>query len=156
MTYKITTLLAATALAAPAMAQDLASGDAEAGERVFNQCKSCHMIVDDEGENIVRGGRVGPNLFGVVGRTAGTYDDYRYSDMMVAAGDGGLAWDEESFVTYVQDPNGFLQEQTGESGRAKMTFRARNEDDALNAWAYLVSVSPAPEMADEEMADEES
>ena len=156
MFYKMTTLLAAAALAAPAMAQDLASGDADEGERVFNQCKSCHMIVDDEGENIVRGGRVGPNLYGVVGRTAGTYDDYRYSDMMVAAGEGGLAWDEESFVAYVQDPNGFLQEQTGDSGRAKMTFRARSEDDAVNAWAYLVSVSPAPEMADEDMADEES
>ncbi len=156
MFYKMTTLLAATALAAPAMAQDLASGDADEGERVFNQCKSCHMIVDDEGENIVRGGRVGPNLYGVVGRTAGTYEDYRYSDMMVSAGEGGLAWDEESFVAYVQDPNGFLQEQTGESGRAKMTFRARSEDDALNAWAYLVSVSPAPEMPDEDMADEES
>ena len=59
------------ALSSAAFAQDGPTGDAEAGEREFRKCKSCHMIQDAEGEMIVRGGRTGPNLWGVVGRVAG-------------------------------------------------------------------------------------
>ncbi len=129
-------------LAAPAFAESHASGDAEAGEKAFNQCKACHMIQDADGETIVRGGMVGPNLYGIAGRTAGSVEDYRYSGLLETAGEQGLEWDEENFVAYIQDPTGWLKEYTGESGRGKMTYKLRKEEDGFDIWAYLASVGP--------------
>ncbi len=133
------TAIALASLAAPVLAQD---GDAEAGEKAFRQCKACHSVVDDAGETVVKGGQVGPNLYGLSGRTAGTVEDFSYSDLMVAAGEAGLEWDQESFTGYVQDPTPWLKEYTGEDGRGKMTFKLRKEEDAADIWAYLASVGP--------------
>ncbi len=56
-------LIAMSFAAAPAYADGHGgSGDAAAGETTFNKCKSCHMIVSDAGDEIVKGGRTGPNL----------------------------------------------------------------------------------------------
>ncbi|EPX79616.1 c-type cytochrome [Salipiger mucosus] len=147
MTSRLIPALAAIALAGPALAESHApSGDAEAGERAFRQCRSCHMIESPD-ETIVRGGQTGPNLYGVAGRTAGTVEDFRYSDLMVAAGEAGLEWDEESFTGYIQDPTGFLHEAAEtDSGRSNMSFQLRREDDAPDLWAYLVSVGPDGDM----------
>lgn len=142
MKKSFTVSAALLAMAAPALAENHMSGDAEAGEKAFNQCKACHMIQDDDGETIVRGGRVGPNLYGVMGRTAGGVEDFRYSDLLVTAGEQGLEWDEETFVAYIQDPTGWLQEYTGESGRGKMTYKLRKEEEGFDIWAYLASVGP--------------
>lgn len=137
MIPRLMTASAMLALALPAFAE----GDAAEGEKEFRKCKACHMI-ESADETIVKGGRTGPNLYGIPGRTAGSVEDFRYSDLLAAAGEQGLTWDEESFVGYVQDPTGWLQEKTGESGRSKMTYKVRKEEDAMNLWAYLVSVSP--------------
>lgn len=132
MKLRIAATLAAASLAAPAVAE----GDAAAGEREFNKCKSCHMIVDDAGETIVRGGRTGPNLWGVIGRQAGTFEDFRYGDALVAAGEAGLVWNEETFVAYVQDPQGYLREYLGDSSaRSKMSYRLRSGME--DVYAYL-------------------
>src|SRR6056297_4134308 len=72
--------LAALGLLAAAPAAHAA--DAAAGEKTFAKCKSCHMI-EGGGETIVRGGKVGPNLYGIVGRQAGSVEDYRYGDSLV-------------------------------------------------------------------------
>ena len=142
--------LAAAALASlaamPAFAGGHASGDAAAGEKAFNQCKACHEIVDGDGNTIVKGGKTGPNLWGLPGRTAGAAEGFdKYKKSIVAAGEGGLVWDEASFVAYAQDPNAFLKEVTGDSkARSGMAFRVRKEDDAVNLWAYIASVSPEP------------
>ena len=133
------TAIALASLAVPAFAQD---GDVEAGEKAFRQCKACHSVVDDAGETIVKGGQVGPNLYGVVGRKAGSVEGFSYSDLVVAAGEAGLEWDQESFSGYVQDPTPWLKEYTGEDGRGKMTFKLRKEEDAADIWAYLGSVGP--------------
>ncbi|MCC1492398.1 cytochrome c family protein [Cognatishimia sp. F0-27] len=146
MKLKIAVALAATTLATGAFAGGHASGDAGAGEKEFNKCKSCHMIQDADGEDIVRGGRTGPNLYAVVGRKAGSVDGFRYSDSLVAAGEAGLVWDEENFVAYSQDPTGFLKTYLDDSGaRGKMSYRVRKEENAVDIWAYLASVSPEPE-----------
>ncbi|MCG6884308.1 MAG: c-type cytochrome [Silicimonas sp.] len=136
----------ASLIAVPAFAGGHASGDAAAGEKTFNQCKACHSITDADGNDIVKGGKTGPNLWGLPGRTAGTEADFgKYKDSIVAAGEGGLVWDEANFVAYVQDPNAFLKEVTGDSkARSGMAFRARKEEDAINVWAYIASVSPEP------------
>ncbi len=134
--------IAGLCLMAPmATAQDM--GDAAAGEKTFRQCVACHSITDADGNDIAKGGRVGPNLYGVVGRTAGTWEDFSYSDSMVAAGEAGLEWNEENFAVYVQDPTAFLREYLDDkSARGKMTFKLRKAEDAPDIWAYLKSVGP--------------
>lgn len=144
MKFDVKALAAIAAFAAaPAVAQE---GDAAAGEKAFNQCLTCHVVVDDAGTVIAgRNAKTGPNLYGVVGRKAGTREDFKgYGDGMVAAGEKGLNWDEEHFITYVLDPTKFLKDYTGDSkAKGKMTFKLKKEEDAHNIWAYLVSVSPA-------------
>ena len=60
--------------AAPLFADGHASGDAAKGEKNFKKCKSCHMIVSDDGEVTFKGGNTGPNLFGLNERQAGSYE----------------------------------------------------------------------------------
>ncbi len=139
---------AAMMVAVPALAQDIqVTGDAEAGEGVFRQCQTCHVVVDDSGETLAgRNAKTGPNLYGVVGRQAGTVEDFNYGDDMVAAGEQGLVWNEEDMSAYLQDPTGFLREYLDDSGaRGKMTYRVRSEEDALNVIAYLHSLSEGGE-----------
>lgn len=133
---RILTIAIAGLLALPAHAE----GDAEAGEKAFNKCKSCHMIADPAGEVIVKGGKTGPNLFGVAGRTAGTYEDFKYGDSIVAAGEKGLVWDEASFAEYTQDPKGFLKSYLDDTAaKSKMTFKLKSGGE--DVYAYIVSVS---------------
>ncbi len=123
-------------LALPAYAE----GDADAGKKAFNKCKSCHLIADPAGEVIVKGGKTGPNLYGISGRTAGTVGDFKYGESIVAAGENGLVWDEETFVAYTQDPKAFLKDYLGEtSAKSKMTFKLKK--GAEDVYAYIVSVS---------------
>ena len=135
-------------VAGPAFADGHATGDAEAGERVFAKCKACHSIVDAEGEVIVRGGRNGPNLWGLLGRQAGTEEEFgnKYGDSLVEAGEGGAVWDEETFVAYVADPRAWLRETLDSNrARSKMSFKLGDEQEQKDVWAYIVSVGPAPE-----------
>jgi cytochrome c len=127
-----------TLLAAPAFAE----GDAAKGEKGFNKCKSCHMVVSDSGETIVKGGKTGPNLWGVVGRTAGAVDGFRYGNDLVAAGEAGLVWDEEAFVAYTQDPRGFLREYLDDSkAKSKMSFKLKKGGEDI--YAFLAQHGPA-------------
>lgn len=135
MKYLLTASTALFALAAPALAE----GDAEAGEKEFRKCKACHAIVSDDGETIVRGGRTGPNLYGIIGRTAGSVEDFRYSDLLAEAGENGLVWDEENLAEYTKDPNAFLD------GRSKMTFKLRRGAEDVAAYLATFSSEDDPE-----------
>lgn len=140
---------ASFALAAPVLAQD-ASGDAAAGERVFNKCQTCHVIADADGN--VLGGRnakTGPNLYGLPGRVAGTQADFNgYGDSLVALGATGFVWDEASFTDYVADPAKFLKARLDDNGaRSKMSFKLANPKEKADVWAYIASLSPAAEPA---------
>lgn len=135
---KILATATALLLAAPAFAE----GDAAAGAKEFRKCKACHAIIDDDGNAILKGGKTGPNLYAVLGRTAGT-TEFKYSSIMVSAGLAGLIWDAENLPLYLEDPNGFLSEAAGESGRSKMAKqKVKNAADII---AYLESVVPAAE-----------
>ena len=146
--FRTLTIVAATTLALPAFAADLtATGDAAAGEKAFRQCISCHVVVDDAGEKLAgKNGKTGPNLFGIIGGNFGTVDGFRYSDVIkLASAKEDLIVNEEQFVAYVQDPTAYLREATGDSGRSKMTFKVRKEEDAVNLYAYLASIATAPD-----------
>jgi len=126
-------------LAAPAFADS--DGDAAAGENTFKKCKSCHMIADGD-NTIVKGGKTGPNLFGLPGRVVGSAD-YKYGKSIAAVAEIGLAWDDDEFVAYVADPKAWLKDKLDDpKAKSKMSFKLKKAEDAENIWAYLVSVSP--------------
>lgn len=131
--------LAVTALAA---APALASGDAEKGAKEFNKCKACHSIVADDGTAIVKGGKTGPNLYGVVGRAAGSEEGFKYGAGLIELGSTGLVWDEALIAEYVADPTKFVKDKTGDAAaKSNMTFKlAKGGEDVA---AYLASVKPA-------------
>lgn len=139
MRFAIIGALMGATLAMPALAQD---GDATVGEKEFRKCKACHMIQTPEGEDIVKGGKTGPNLHGVVGRVAGSEEGFKYSEALLALNEAGEVWTIEALTAYMTDPNKFVQDKTGEaSARTKMTFKLnKNQADIA---AYLASVSPA-------------
>ena len=119
-----------------------AAGDIAKGEKIFKKCKSCHMIVHDSGRTIVKGGRNGPNLYGILGRTAGSIDGFKYGKSLATLGKSGFVWSEYEFVAYVANPNKYLVDKLDDKkARSKMSYKLKNEADALNIWAYLESVS---------------
>lgn len=135
--YALLSGLALTLLSAPVFA-----GDAAKGESDFKKCKACHSIVADDGTKIVAGGKVGANLYGVIGRQVGSLADFAYGDSIKAAGADGTVWDEASLALYLADPTAWLKDKTGDaSAKSKMSFKlAKGGEDMA---AYLASVKPA-------------
>jgi len=133
--------LIATGIIALLAAPVYAGGDVAKGEKTFKKCKSCHMIVADDGTVIVKGGKVGPNLYGLPGRVVGSAD-YKYGASLKAIGETGLVWDEAHFAEYVKDPKKWAKAQLGDSkAKVKMTFKLKK--GAEDVYAYLESVVPA-------------
>jgi len=112
-------LFTATLMTGHAVAQDAA-----AGEKVFNKCKVCHDAAQDKN-------KVGPSLHGVIGRTAGTHGDYKYSPAMIEAGKSGVVWDEATLTKYLHDPKAMVK-------GTKMSFPGlKSDEDIANVIAYL-------------------
>lgn len=128
--------LSAAMFALPAMAQDAANGEKE-----FRKCKACHMIQSPDGTDVVKGGKTGPNLYGVVGRKAGTQEGFKYSDALVKLGEAGEVWTQEDLSGYITDPNKYVEEKVGDASlKTKMTFKmAKNQADVV---AFLAQHSP--------------
>jgi len=100
---------AATLLALSGSAA-LAEGDIDVGEKDFNKCKACHAIVSPDGDVIVKGGKTGPNLWGVVG----TQEEFkRYSDEIQQLGADGFEWTVEEIAAYTPNASEFLEEKLG-------------------------------------------
>jgi cytochrome c len=135
MTKFILLALTAASLAAPAFA-----GDPAAGEDAFKKCKACHSIIGADGTEIQKGGRTGPNLYGIVGRGVAADPDFSYGDSLAALGATGAVWDEASLAAYVADPSAYLKTALADdAAKSKMSFKlaAGGEDVA----AYLASVA---------------
>lgn len=146
-------ILAALGAATPAMAE----GDVAKGEKLFKKCKACHMIVNGD-EVIFKGGKTGPNLYGIIGRSAASVEGFKYGKSLIAASEADLIWDEIQIAKYVTDPKAYLKELLGDSGaKSKMSFRLKKGGEDIAA--YLASVSPeaTPDLAEttEEAASEE-
>ena len=102
--------------------------DAAAGEKVFAKCKACHVI--DAPTN-----RVGPTLHGVIGRTAGTVEGFKYSESMIQHGKDGLVWNNENLDKYLADPKGFVPKN-------KMAYPGlKSAEDRANVIAYIDQAS---------------
>ena len=102
---------------------DLMSGaDPEAGAKAFRQCKACHTV-ESGGAN-----RVGPNLYGVVGRAVASVDGFKYSSAMQ---DHGGNWDVESLDAFLENPRKAVP-------RTRMSFRGISDpQDRADMIAYL-------------------
>lgn len=70
------------------------TGNAAEGEKVFIQCKTCH--VKEAGQN-----RIGPSLAGIVGRAAGSIEGFQYSP---ANKNSGITWTPEKLFQYLEKP----------------------------------------------------
>jgi cytochrome c len=125
----VATLFAAV-LSSPAFAE----GDVAAGKTLFNQCRACHQVGPDAQNT------VGPVLNGVVGRNAGTFPGYNYSD---ANKNSGLTWDEATLTEYIKDPRGKVP-------GTKMVFPGIKQDSRVeNIISYLKTIKEDGTGADE-------
>tara|TARA_B100001121_G_scaffold256882_1_gene234916 strand:- start:863 stop:1411 length:549 start_codon:yes stop_codon:yes gene_type:complete len=107
----------------------LAMGDLGHGEKVFKKCSACHQIAAD-GKNMI-----GPNLWGVIGRTAGSISDYKYSKAMVAY---AKEWSYEEMNSYLIKPQAYIK-------GTKMAFAGlRKEKDRASVILYMNSKSNNP------------
>ena len=111
------------------IAQLLALGNLAHGEKVFKKCSACHMIASD-GKNMI-----GPNLWNVIGRTAGSVNDYKYSKAMVAY---GKEWSFEEMNSYLIKPQAYIK-------GTKMAFAGlRKEKDRASVILYMNSKGNNP------------
>mgnify|MGYP001349192855 FL=1 len=107
----------------------LALGNLELGKKLFSKCKSCHSIAED-GKN-----KIGPKLYNVVGRGAGSISDYKYSKALASH---GKEWSFEEL-------NGFLIKPASWIKGNKMGFAGlKKEEDRASVILYLNQNSDNP------------
>jgi cytochrome c len=107
----------------------LAMGDLGHGEKVFKKCSACHMIASG-GKNMI-----GPNLWSVIGRTAGSVNDYKYSKAMLAY---DKEWTFEEMNSYLIKPQAYIK-------GTKMAFAGlRKEKDRASVILFMNSKSSSP------------
>ena len=109
-----------------ALAGVFAVADADAGARVFRQCRACHKL--EAGAN-----GVGPYLHGVVGRDVGVAEGYAaYSGALTEVAD---VWTPENL-------NGFLENPRSYAPGTFMAYNGlRDVEDRANLIAYIQSAS---------------
>ena len=70
------------------------------GEKVFKKCTACHSITQEGGN------KIGPALWGVLGRQAGSIPDYKYSKAMATH---GKTWSFEEMNNFLIKPKGWIK-----------------------------------------------
>lgn len=104
----------------------MAAGDADKGKKLFKRCKACHTL-DEGGKN-----KVGPNLFGIFGRQAGSLDGYKFSKAFRSL---DFVWDEGALDEFLTKPKKFVP-------KTKMGFPGlKKEEQRADIIAYLMSVT---------------
>ena len=107
----------------------LALGDVSHGEKVFKKCAACHLI-NKGGEN-----KIGPALYGVIGRKVASKQDYKYSKAMAAYDKN---WTFEEMNGYLKKPQSYIK-------GTKMAFAGlRKEKDRASVILYLNQNSDNP------------
>ena len=98
--------------------------DVEAGKAEFKKCALCHTT--EAGKN-----KIGPSLFGIVGRKAASVDNFNYSEAMKKF---DHTWDAETHDTYLADPRATVP-------GTKMIFPGiKDEKERQDVIAYLESL----------------
>jgi len=100
----------------------LASASVADGKKVFKKCAACHSIAKDGGH------KIGPALWGVLGRKAGSISDYKYSKAMVAY---GKTWSFKEMNEFLTKPKDLIK-------ATKMTFVGlKKETDRAAVILYM-------------------
>ena len=99
-----------------------ASTSAADGAKVFKKCAACHNIVQGGGN------KIGPALWGVLGRKAGSISDYKYSKAMAAH---GKTWSFDEMNSFLIKPKDWIK-------GTKMSFAGlKNEKDRAAVILYM-------------------
>lgn len=105
------------------------TGDPAAGERTFVRCQACHSV--EPGRNLV-----GPSLNNVIGREAGTLEDFNYSPAMQQA---DVVWTPETLHEYLEAPARYIP------GNRMIFPGLKDEEERANVIAFLAQHSQVAE-----------
>ncbi|MEM8987951.1 MAG: c-type cytochrome [Pseudomonadota bacterium] len=92
-------------------------------------CGACHMAAEN-GRNMV-----GPNLYDMIGREAGSLDGFSYSKALRSE---TFKWDERRMSLWIENPDALV---TGHRMKSYTPVRDPAQRDAIIA--YLASLAPA-------------
>ncbi len=124
--FKIRALGLAMALIVGTAGAAMAAGDVDNGAKLYKRCKACHTL-DEGGKN-----KVGPNLFGIFGREAGTLEGFKFSKAMKAS---DVVWDEATLDQFLTKPKKFIP-------KTKMGFPGlKKENQRADIIAYLMKMT---------------
>ena len=105
----------------PVVAYADLTGDPAAGQTVYTQCRTCHLVA--EGRN-----GVGPSLYGIIGRAAGSVEGFNYSE---ANKNSGIVWTPEVMFEYLDAPRAYIQ------GTSMAYPGLKDAQDRADVIAYL-------------------
>lgn len=101
---------------------DLLSANLENGRRLYRRCSACHTL-EAGGAHLV-----GPNLYGVFGRTAGSAEGFGYS---AALREADFAWTPDRLEAWLASPRDYLPGN-------RMSFAGlREAEDRRDVAAYI-------------------
>lgn len=105
----------------------VANADINKGKTLFLQCRACHSLTAAS-----EPGKIGPTLYGVIGRAAGSVPDYQYSDVVK---NSGITWTAETISQWLEKPSEFLP------GNKMVFIGVKDAQDRANLIAYLQAES---------------
>ena len=107
----------------------LASGTIVHGQKVFRKCSACHVVAKG-GKN-----KIGPGLYGVLGKQSASVSDYKYSKALIAH---GKVWSFTEMNSYLIKPQAHIK-------GTKMAFAGlKKEKDRASVILYMNSKSDNP------------
>jgi cytochrome c len=111
----------------------MAKADPAKGEQLFKKCASCHSVEKGAGN------KVGPNLYGVVGRPIAQLGDFGYSAAMKSFAEGGKqVWNWDHLNNFLLAPKKYIK------GTAMGFAGDKKDQERADVMAYLNSKSDAP------------
>ena len=129
--YQVTVTTTASTTTTEKNSEDIDSGNimtlfastsVDDGAKVFKKCTACHSIAQGGGN------KIGPALWGVLGRKAGSISDYKYSKAMAAH---GKTWSFDEMNSFLIKPKDWIK-------GTKMSFAGlKNAKDRAAVILYM-------------------
>ena len=101
-----------------AAADPVPAGDPERGKALYQGCQACHSVDEND---------LGPRHRGVVGRIAGSVEDYAYSKALKQS---GLTWNDSTLDQWLTNPSALVP-------GTKMFFKLDDPQARADVISYL-------------------